>query len=83
MAFTEHGVLMISSVLRSDRAIEMNIQIMPIFTKINKMIWTHKDLLLKMEQIDRSVSRHDQQLVVLFEYLKQLLAEKKTKTNRF
>jgi hypothetical protein len=79
MALTEHGILMLSSVLKSDRAIEMNIHIMRIFTKIKKMLLTHKELQLKMEQIERSVSSHDHQIFVLFEHLKQLLAEKKTK----
>jgi len=52
MAFTEHGVLMLSSILRSDRAIEMNMQIMRIFTKMKEVLLTHKDILLKMEQME-------------------------------
>jgi len=51
MAFTEHGVLMLSSVLKSKRAIEMNIQIMRIFTRMREMILTHKDFLLRIERI--------------------------------
>jgi hypothetical protein len=74
--FTEHGVLMLSSVLNSARAIQMNIRIMRIFTKMKEIILTHKDLLLKIEQIERKMSSHDRSLVVLFEHLKKLLEEK-------
>ncbi|MBK8501890.1 MAG: ORF6N domain-containing protein [Saprospiraceae bacterium] len=76
LAFTEHGVLMLSSILNSDRAVEINIQIMRIFTKMRQLLLTHKDLLLKLEQIERTVSSHDDQIVVLFEYLKKLMEEK-------
>lgn len=77
--FTEHGVLMLSSVLNSKQAIKMNIQIMRIFTKMKEMLLTHKDLLLKFEQIELTVSSHDNQIVVLFEYLKKLMEEKEIK----
>jgi len=50
--FTEHGVLMLSSVINSKRAITMNIQIMRIFTKMKEMLLAHKDLLLKIEHIE-------------------------------
>jgi hypothetical protein len=49
--FTEHGVLMLSSVLNSERAIEVNIKIMRVYTKIKEMLLTHKDLLLNSLQI--------------------------------
>jgi hypothetical protein len=81
MAFTEHGVLMLSSVLRSDRAIEMNIQIMRIFTKMKEMLLTHKDLLLKVEQIERKVTGQDEKIGLLFDYLKKFV-EGKNKTRR-
>ena len=62
MAFTEHGVLMLSSVLRSDRAIEMNIQIMRIFTAMKEMLLTHKGLLLKVEQIESKITGQDEKI---------------------
>ena len=77
--FTEHGVLMLSSVLNSPRAIKMNIQIVRIFTKMKEVLLTHKDLLLKIEKIERSVTSHDDQIVVLFEYLKKLMDDKEQK----
>lgn len=82
MAFTEHGVLMLSSVLRSDRAIEMNIQIMRIFTKMKEMLLTHKDLLLKVEQIESRVSGQDEKIGLLFDYLKKFVEGKNKKRRR-
>jgi hypothetical protein len=50
MAFTEQGVAMLSSVLKSETAIRVNIQIIRIFTKMREMIMTHKDILLQLEK---------------------------------
>jgi len=73
MAFTEQGVSMLSSVLNSQRAIEVNIRIIRIFTKLREMLLTHKDILLKLEQIERKVIDHDGDVQVIFKALKQLL----------
>ena len=70
-AFTEHGVLMLSGVLNSNRAIKVNIQIMRIYTKIRYMLLTHKDILLKLEKIEQKLSGHDKKILLIFEYLKQ------------
>lgn len=72
-AFTEHGVLMLSSVLNSERAIQVNIQIMRIYTKIKGMVLDHKDILLKLEKLERKISKHDENFKVVFTYLKELL----------
>lgn len=72
MAFTEHGVLMLASVLSSERAVQINIQIMRIFTKMREMLATHKDILRKLEEIERKYTDHDQKIILIFEYLKQL-----------
>ena len=71
-AFTEHGVLMLSSILNSDRAIKVNIQIMRIYTRIRQMLLTHTDILLRLEQIEHTLSGHDNNILLIFEYLKQL-----------
>ena len=76
-AFTEQGVAMLSSVLNSDRAIMVNIQIIRIFTKMREMLLTHKDILLKLEKIERKVSDHDEKIKLIFEYLKKLLIQPK------
>lgn len=72
-AFTEHGVLMLSNVLKSSRAIEMSIKIIDVFVKLREMILTHKDILLKLEQIEKKITGHDEDIKLIFEYLKQLL----------
>jgi len=71
-AFTEHGVLMLSSVLNSERAIKVNIKIMRIYTKIRHILLTHKDILQKIEQLERKDIEQDQEIIMIFEYLKQL-----------
>ena len=53
--FTEHGVLMLSSVLNSKRAIQVNIRIMRIFTRMKEMLLTHKDILLRLEKIEKII----------------------------
>ena len=70
MAFTEQGVAMLSSVLNSDRAIKVNIQIMRAFTQLRQMLSTHKDLKKKIETMEK---KDDQQFQVVFEAIKQLL----------
>ena len=63
-AFTEHGVLMLSSVLNSDRAIQVNIQIMRIYTRIRQMLLSHKDIQLRLKQLEYTVSGHDKNILL-------------------
>ena len=78
--FTEQGVAMLSGVLNSDRAIEVNIRIIRIFTKLREMLLTHKDILLKMEKVEKNMMQQDgkmkqyeEDIQIIFEALKQLL----------
>ena len=73
LAFTEQGVAMLSSVLNSPTAINVNIQIIRVFTKMRTLLLTHKDILLQLEKIERKLGSHDQQIAVIFAYLKKLL----------
>jgi hypothetical protein len=73
-AFTEQGVAMLSSVLNSDRAIEVNIQIMRVFTKLREMMISHKDLARKIEDIERKFQDHDQKIMRIFDCLRQMMA---------
>jgi hypothetical protein len=76
-AFTEQGVAMLSSVLSSNRAIQVNIQIMRAFTKLRQMLATHDDLRRKIEEMEQ---KYDQQFQVVFDAIKLLLeAEEKPK----
>jgi hypothetical protein len=70
-AFTEHGVLMLSSVLNSDLSIKVNIQIMRVYTKIRNMLSTHKDLLFKFENLEIKLADHDNKIILILEYIKQ------------
>ena len=69
-AFTEQGVAMLSSVLRSKRAIEVNIMIMRAFVKLRNMISTHKDLARKLEELER---KYDGQFRIVFSAIRQLI----------
>src|SRR4030042_3432950 len=70
--FTENGVAMLSSVLNSERAIEVNIQIMRTFTKLRELMSTHEDLRRKIESMER---KYDDQFRIVFEAIKELLRE--------
>jgi len=72
-AFTEHGAVMLASVLNSDRAIEVNIQIVRIFTQIREMLLTNKDILLKLEVLEKNANQHNKDIQMIFEALKGLL----------
>ena len=73
LAFTEHGVLMLSSVLNSERAIQVNIQIMRIYTKLKGMVLNQKDILLKLERLEMKVGKHDKNFKIGFAYLNEIL----------
>lgn len=64
--FSEQGVTMLSCVLNSDRAIDVNIKIIRVFVQLKKMLLTHKDLLLKMEEIEKKVSGQDEKIKLIF-----------------
>jgi hypothetical protein len=72
-AFTEHGVLMLSSILNSNIAISVNIQIMRIYTKMREMLMTNQEILLKLEQLERKVVGHDEDIQLIFMHLKRLI----------
>lgn len=75
--FTEQGVTMLSCVLNSERAILMNIKIIRIFVQLRKMLMTHKDLLLRMEEIEKKVSGQDEKVGLIFDYLKKFIQQQK------
>jgi len=71
--FTEQGVAMLSSVLNSERAIQVNILIMRAFTKLREILLTHKELALKIEQLEKKYAEHDKTIKDIFEAIRQLL----------
>ena len=82
-AFTEHGVLMLSSVLRSEQATEVNIRIMRVYSKMKELLMLNKDILLKLEKLERSSDKHDKDIQIIFSYIKKLIEQPvKEKTTR-
>jgi ORF6N domain len=81
--FTEHGVLMISSVLRSKQANDVNISIMRVYTKMKEQIVFDKDILLKVEKLEKTSDKNNKDIELIFSYLKKLIEQpKKEKTSR-
>ncbi|MFP4663139.1 MAG: ORF6N domain-containing protein [Bacteroidales bacterium] len=70
-AFTETGVAMLSSVLKSKKAIEINIAIMRTFVMLRKMFYENKEALNRLEDFDKRLAEHDDKILLLFEYIKQ------------
>ena len=73
MAFTEQGVAMLSSVLNSKRAIQVNIQIMRVFVRLKEMISTHKELAQKLNQLERRMEKKDEEISAIFEVIRELM----------
>ena len=65
---------MLSSVLNSERAIQVNIAIMRVFAKIKEIIATHKELAAKLRELEDKVSKHDADILTIFEAIRQLMA---------
>jgi len=72
-AFTEHGVAMLSSVLKSRRAALMNILIIRAFVKLRQVLATHKDLARKMEDLERQQKEHSRQIAAVYSIIKRLI----------
>jgi hypothetical protein len=73
-AFTEQGVAMLSSVLNSDRAIDVNIAIMRAFVRLREILATHKDLARKLDDLERKLGEHDEKFQIVFDAIRQLMA---------
>jgi len=72
--FTQEGVAMLSSVLRSDRAIRVNVEIMRAFVRLRGMLASHADLARRLDELERRFREHDEQFVVVFDAIRQLMA---------
>ena len=72
-AFTEQGVAMLSSVLNSERAIQVNIAIMRAFVKLRGILATHKELAHKLEELEGKIEKHDMEIQAIFEAIRQLM----------
>jgi hypothetical protein len=74
-AFTEQGVAMLSSVLNSERAIEVNISIMRTFVRLREYLLMHKELAGKLKELEEKVERHDENIIIVFEAIQKLMEE--------
>jgi hypothetical protein len=81
-AFSEYGVAMLSSVLRSKRAIQVNIQIMLVFSKIREMLLDTLSMKLDIEEIKRHLKNQDKNLELVFSYLDELIEKKENPLSR-
>jgi len=74
--FSEHGVLMLSSVLNIKQAIQVNIQVMRIFTRIRQMFMDNTELRLEIEKIKTKLDNQDKNMEIVFQYLDELIEKK-------
>jgi len=72
-AFTEQGVAMLSSILRSKRAVQMNIAIMRTFVKLRQIAFAHKEFVNKLNELERGIERHDGEIKAIFNAIRQLM----------
>ncbi len=82
MVFTEHGVLMLSTVLNSERAINVNIQIIRIFTRIRQMLMDNTELRLAIEKLEKKSDNNSKNIEVVFQYLDELVEKKENQKPR-
>jgi phage regulator Rha-like protein len=80
-AFTEHGILMLSSVLNSERADKVNMMIIDTFIKLREILFINKDVVHQLEKVQLRLEEHDNQIMVILEYLKQLEQVKQDETD--
>jgi len=81
-AFTEQGVAMLSSVLRSEKAIQVNIAIMRVFIRLKQLISTHKEFQNKLNELERKIKNHDTDITNIFEALRKLMPPETKPTNK-
>ena len=80
--FSEHGAMMLASVLNSERAMTVNIQIIRIFNKMREMLLAHKDILVQLERMQHKLAEHDNNILLIFEYIKQLEQKRQHTTDQ-
>jgi len=82
LAFTEHGAIMAASVLNSPRAIETSILVVRAFIRLREIFITHKELARKLEELERRIEAHDEQIVAIFEAIRQLMTPPESKRKK-
>ena len=80
-AFTEQGVAMLSSVLRSERAIQVNIQVIRVYMRMRQLLLDNKELWKKLEKIEQSLAKKDEEIQAIFKIIKKLLIQEEKPRN--
>jgi hypothetical protein len=75
-AFTEHGILQLSNVLKSGRAVNVSIHIINVFVKMREMLITHKDILLELEELRKRSDSQDDRIEIIYTYLRKFINTK-------
>ncbi len=75
LVFTEHGVLMLANVLKNKTAVQVSIRIIEVFVKLREMLLTHKDILLKLEEMEKKIGKQDTKIKLVFDYLNQFIKQ--------
>ena len=81
-AFTEHGAVMVASVINSERAVEVSVYVVRAFVKLRELLGTHKKLAQKLAQLERRVESHDDHIHSLFEAIRQLMEPPTSRSRR-
>ena len=81
-AFTEHGVMQLATVLNTEQAVMVNIQIVRVYARMKELLIMHKDILLKLEQLEGKTDKHDKEIQLIFSYIKKLIEQPKERTER-
>ena len=80
--FTEQGVAILSSVLRSRRAVQVNIEIMRVFVQLRQFLSANRELAQKPAQLERKIGAHDEQIKAIFNAIRQLMAAPEPKKRK-
>jgi hypothetical protein len=73
-AFTEHGVIMAANLLRSPRAVKVSVYVVRVFVQLREMLSAHKELAVKLNEVERKLQKHDGQITALIDAIRQLMA---------
>ncbi len=82
-AFTEHGVAMLASVLNSPVAIEISVIIIKIFVKLREVLLSHKELSLKLNELEHKLERHDEDIIAILSAIRQIMKEEEKPKGTF